>query len=261
MQTVFRNPLAGPYVLGISAGASLGVALLLLGSVVLGTGLHSGAWWVLVLAAIGGALALMVVVLWVSLRVQNNVSLLVLGVLFGGAVGSLVGLLQYFSTPLALKQFVLWTMGSLHGVDLEQLGWFLGMIAVGLVPVLFSIRSLNLMLLPDLDAQSLGLRLKVGRTWVLVSAGVLAGGVTGFVGPIGFVGLVAPHLARYALRTQNHRWLVPASALMGAMLLLAGDILSMLPGGGKVLPINSVTSLMGVPLVIFFWWKSRNVFQ
>ena len=259
MQTVFRNPLAGPYVLGISSGASLGVALLLLGSTALGFAIQLHAWWALVLAAVFGASVLMLVVLAVSARIQSSVTLLVLGILFGGAIGSLVGLLQYFSAPQALKQFVIWTMGSLHGVDAEQLKWLATMIVLGVLPAIFQLKALNLMLLPEGDAQSLGLRVRFSRTWILLSAGILAGGITGFVGPIGFVGLVAPHMARYAFRTSNHRWLLPASALMGAFTLLAADILSLLPGGGKVLPINSVSSLLGVPMVIALLWQSRNL--
>lgn len=239
MQTLFSNPLAGPYVLGLSSGASLGVALLLLGGV---TGPFGVAG-----AALGGAAAVMLLLLAVNSRVRDGMSLLILGIMFSSAVGAVVQILQFLSHESALKSYVVWTMGSLGEVTWSQLPLLATIIFFGLLIAVLTVKSLNLMLFGPVLARSMGLNLRRGRTLILLSTTLLAGGVTAFCGPIGFIGLAVPHIARGICRTADHRVLLPASALLGADILLGCDLISRL----LVLPINSITALVGIPVVIY----------
>ncbi len=239
MQTLFSNPLAGPYVLGLSSGASLGVALLLLGGVAGSLGIAG--------AALLGSAAVMLLLLGVNARVRDGMSLLILGIMFSSAVGAIVQILQFLSRDSALKSYVVWTMGSLGEVTASQL-WILGAIVfLGLLLAVLTVKPLNLMLFGPVLARSMGLNLRKSRTLVLLSTTLLAGGVTAFCGPIGFIGLAVPHIARGLCRTADHRILLPASALLGADILLLCDLISRL----LVLPINSITSLVGIPVVIY----------
>lgn len=239
MQTLFANPLAGPYVLGLSSGASLGVALLLLGGV-------AGAFGV-AMAALVGAGVVMLLLLVVNARVRDGMSLLILGILFSSAVGAIVQILQFLSSESALKSYVVWTMGSLGDVIWRQLPLLLLIVVVGLILAVLTIKALNLMLFGPVLARSMGLDLRRSRTVILLSTTLLAGGITAFCGPIGFIGLAVPHIARGICRTADHRILLPASALLGADILLGCDLISRL----LVLPINSVTALVGIPVVIY----------
>lgn len=239
MQTLFSNPLAGPYVLGLSSGASLGVALLLLGGV-------SGPFGIAG-AALAGAAGIMFLLVVVNARVRDGMSLLILGMMFSSAVGAIVQILQFLSHESALKSYVVWTMGSLGEVTWGQLPLF-GVIAVaGLVLAVLTVKPLNLMLLGPVLARSMGLDLRRSRMLILLSTTLLAGGVTAFCGPIGFIGLAVPHIARGVCRTADHRVLIPASALLGADILLGCDLISRL----LVLPINSITALVGIPVVVY----------
>lgn len=239
MQTLFANPLAGPYVLGLSSGASLGVALLLLGGV-------AGAFGV-AMAALVGAGVVMLLLLVVNARVRDGMSLLILGIMFSSAVGAIVQILQFLSSESALKSYVVWTMGSLGEVTWRQLPLLLLIVVVGLILAVLTIKALNLMLFGPVLARSMGLDLRRSRTVILLSTTLLAGGITAFCGPIGFIGLAVPHIARGICRTADHRILLPASALLGADILLGCDLISRL----LVLPINSVTALVGIPVVIY----------
>lgn len=239
MQTLFANPLAGPYVLGLSSGASLGVALLLLGGV-------AGAFGV-AMAALVGAGVVMLFLLVVNARVRDGMSLLILGIMFSSAVGAIVQILQFLSSESALKSYVVWTMGSLGDVTWRQLPLLLLIVVVGLILAILTIKALNLMLFGPVLARSMGLDLRRSRTVILLSTTLLAGGITAFCGPIGFIGLAVPHIARGICRTADHRILLPASALLGADILLGCDLISRL----LVLPINSVTALVGIPVVIY----------
>ena len=239
MQTLFANPLAGPYVLGLSSGASLGVALLLLGGV-------AGTFGV-AMAALVGAGVVMLLLLVVNARVRDGMSLLILGIMFSSAVGAIVQILQFLSSESALKSYVVWTMGSLGEVTWRQLPLLLLIVVVGLILAILTIKALNLMLFGPVLARSMGLDLRRSRTVILLSTTLLAGGITAFCGPIGFIGLAVPHIARGICRTADHRILLPASALLGADILLGCDLISRL----LVLPINSVTALVGIPVVIY----------
>ena len=253
MQTTFRNPLAGPYILGISAGASLGVAILVLGlssffSFVTGS---LAANISITVAAIAGALGVLLLIMAVSLRVRDIMTILILGIMFGSAVSALVAILQYFSNETMLKVFVVWTMGSLANVTGTQSLLLTLLTGTGVLFALLLTKQLNTLLMGESYAHSVGMDIRRTRLFIFGVTGILAGSVTAFCGPIGFVGIVVPHLARIALRTSDMRSVLPATLLLGASLLLLGDILSHLPGEGGVLPINAVTAVLGIPLIIW----------
>ncbi|WP_300828379.1 iron ABC transporter permease [uncultured Rikenella sp.] len=249
MQTVFRNPLAGPYVLGVSSGASLGVALFLLGAPVL-SGLGVARDLGTAVAAWGGAVAVLVVVMAVSARIKDIMAVLILGMMFGSGAAALVDVLQYFSSDSALKGFVIWSMGSLGGLSHVQLLILTLCVGGGILLAVLSVKPLNLLLLGDGYARSMGVSIRRVRTVIFLATSLLAGGVTAFCGPIGFVGIAVPHLARMCFRRADHRILLPASMLIGADLVLLCDLLSQLPGTDLILPINTLTALVGIPVVV-----------
>ena len=257
MQTLFRNPLAGPYVLGISSGAGLGVALFLLGAPLLGVSAHSfvqslgiaGAAWL-------GAALVLLIVMAVSRRIKDIMVILILGMMFGSGVSSMVEILQYLSSEAALKSFVIWTMGSLGYVTGGNLALMLPVITAGLVLSIAVIKPLNLLLLGENYARTMGLNVQRTRTLLFLSTVLLAGTVTAFCGPVGFIGLAVPHLARMLFASADHRVLMPASMLSGAALLLVCDLISK----SLALPINTVTALMGIPVVIVVVVRNRNLF-
>ncbi|NCB06696.1 MAG: iron ABC transporter permease [Bacteroidia bacterium] len=260
MQTVFRNPLAGPYVLGISAGASLGVALFVLGfSSVLSFGVVSvtGAWSLAVVAWLGSFLV-MLLVLYVSARVNDIMTILILGILFTAAVSSVVSILQYFSSESMLKAFVIWTMGSLGSVTRSQLSVMAPAIVAGTVLALLKIKDLNAFLLGENYARSLGVQLTRSRILIFLSTSLLAGTVTAFCGPIGFIGIAVPHICRVIFKTSDHLVLMPAVIISGGIVMLFSDIVSQLPGMQTTLPINSVTSIIGIPIIIWMIIKNKK---
>ena len=257
MQTLFRNPLAGPYVLGISSGAGLGVALFLLGAPLLGVSAHSfvqslgiaGAAWL-------GAALVLLIVMAVSRRIKDIMVILILGMMFGSGVSSVVEILQYLSSEAALKSFVIWTMGSLGDVTGGNLALMLPVITAGLALSVAVIKPLNLLLLGENYARTMGLNVQRTRTLLFLSTVLLAGTVTAFCGPVGFIGLAVPHLARMLFASADHRVLMPASMLSGAALLLVCDLISK----SLALPINTFTALMGIPVVIVVVVRNRNLF-
>ncbi len=260
MQTIFRNPLAGPYVLGISSGASLGVAIVVLGVSAFGISSLSGIGTSFSIAAAAwfGAFVVLMVILAVSVRVKDIMTILIMGMMFGSAASALVSVLQFFSNESMLKAFVIWTMGSLSSVAGMQLWVFSAAIGVGSILSLLSIRMLNVMQLGEGYAKTLGLNLTVARMLVFVSTSLLAGSVTAFCGPIGFIGIAVPHISRMMFRTANHSVLVPSVMLTGSVTLLLCDIIAQLPGMEATLPLNSVTSLLGIPVVIYVVFRNRK---
>ena len=253
MQTVFRNPLAGPYVLGISAGASLGVAFM-----IMGTGNLTGATanWLVVLAAFLGATMVLLLIFVVSLRIKDVMTILILGIMFGSIISAFIGALQYFSNENMLKTFTVWTMGSLNGVSSEQLKVLAPCVIIGLSVSVFVIKPLNAMLLGENYARSIGVNIVAARLLIFFSTGLLASSVTAFCGPIGFVGIAVPHICRMLFRTADQRILVTGCILVGAIVMSISDIISLLPGNGIILPVNSVTALIGIPVVV--WIVVRN---
>ena len=255
MQTLFRNPLAGPYVLGITSGASLGVALFILGAPLLGIAATSittfgiaGAAW------IGSALILMVIAT-VGARIKDIMVVLILGMMFSSGVGAVVQVLQYLSHEEALKTFVVWTMGALGDVTDRQLAIFVPAVVVGLIVGVLVIKPLNLLLLGEQYARTMGINLSRSRLLIFLSTTLLAGTVTAFCGPIGFVGLAVPHLARALFASADQRILMPGSILIGAVMMLVCDMLAK----EFLLPINAVTSLMGIPIVVWIVLKNKNM--
>lgn len=250
MQTLFRNPLAGPYVLGISAGASLGVALFILGAPAIGLSLSSsslgmaGAAWT-------GAAAVLLIVGLLSRRINDIMVILIIGMMLSSGIGAFVQILQYLSSEEALKHFVVWTMGSLNDVTADKMWVMVGSIAVGLTLAVATIKPLNLLLTGEQYALTMGLNLRRSRTLLFISTTLLAGTVTAFCGPIGFVGLAMPHIARSLFRSSDHRILLPGSALTGVVVMLGCDILSK----HYALPINSITAIVGIPVVVWIVLK------
>lgn len=260
MQTVFRNPLAGPYVLGISSGASLGVAIVVLGIASVGLGSLTGLATSLTLAGAAwvGSMIILMVVLAVSIRVKDIMTILILGMMFGSAISALVSVLQFFSSESLLKAFVLWTMGSLASTAGMQLGVFLVAVSFGLLLSFLSFRVLDVLNLGEAHAKSVGLNILGSRILIFISTSLLAGSVTAFCGPIGFIGIAVPHVARIIFRSANHSILLPATALIGACMLLLCDIVSQLPGMNQTLPLNSITALLGIPIVVYVVFKNRK---
>lgn len=244
MQTLFRNPLAGPYVLGISSGASLGVALVVLAGMSSSVGI-AGAAWV-------GAAAVLIVIASVGHRIKDIMVILILGMMFSSGVGAVVQILQYLSEEESLKAFVIWTMGSLGDVTGTQLAVLAPAVVVGLILAVATIKPLNLLLFGEEYAVTMGLNLRRSRLLIFLSTTLLAGTVTAFCGPIGFIGLAMPHVARMLMRDSDHRVLIPATALAGGAVLLLCDIISKL----FTLPINAITALLGIPVVV--WVVLRN---
>lgn len=254
MQVLFRNPLAGPYVLGVSAGASLGVALFVLGvpllGIVLSPALQSigtaGAAW------IGSAVVLMAVVA-LSRRIKDIMVMLILGIMLSSGVSAVVEIMQYFSSEAALKSYVVWTMGSLGDVTAAQLALLAPVIIVGLAMGVAAIKPMNTLLAGERYAASMGLNISRSRMLILTSTTLLAGTITAFCGPIGFVGIAVPHIARMLFRSADHRTLLPATVLTGVVMLLLGDIVAKY----FTLPINTITALMGIPIVIYIVMRRR----
>lgn len=258
MQTMFRNPLAGPYVLGVSAGASFGVALFLLGAPLMGLASHpamqtlgtAGAAWI-------GAAAVLFLIMALGRRIKDIMVILILGMMLSSAVSAAVEIMQYLSNETALKTFVIWTMGSLGNVTTEELAMVIPAITLGMALSISAIKPMNMLLLGESYARTMGLNVVRTRRTVFLSTTLLAGTVTAFCGPIGFVGLAVPHLARMAFSSADHRTLLPASVLVGMVMLLLCDIIAK----SLTLPINTITALMGIPVVVYIVIGNRNLFQ
>ncbi|WP_300109652.1 iron ABC transporter permease [uncultured Alistipes sp.] len=256
MQTLFRNPLAGPYVLGISSGASLGVAIFILGAPLLGLAGSpvmsalgvAGAAWV-------GAAVILAVIAAVSRRIKDIMVILILGMMFSSGIGAVVQILQYLSHESALKTFVVWTMGSLGEVTSTQMGLLLPAVLIGLAIAIAVIKPLNLLLLGENYARTSGLNIRRSRSLIFLSTTLLAGTVTAFCGPIGFVGLAVPHVARMLFRNADHRILMPGALLSGIVMMLACDLVAKLLS----LPINTITALLGIPIVVWVVIRNKNI--
>ena len=246
MQTLFRNPLAGPYILGVSSGATLGVATLLLFGTLIGFAASSV---LTIVCAIAGSVLVLLLVMAFSYKVRSNVTLLIVGMMIGSVAGALVNVMQNFANPDSLKLFIVWTLGSLSSVGWEEMRWLVPIVLVGLCCVIILIKPLNGLVLGEQYAEGLGINIRHTRTLMVIATGLLAGGVTAFCGPIAFVGVAVPHLARGLFRTGNHKITVPATALIGANLLLVCDAISC--AFTYPLPISTVSALFGAPIVMY----------
>lgn len=260
MQTVFRNPMAGPYVLGISSGASLGVAFVILGfSGLISSGNISGYGnWLLVISAWIGAGVVLFLIMMVSARIRDIMTVLIIGIMLSSGISAVVTIMQYFSNETMLKAYVIWTMGSLGNLTESQLNVLLISVVSGILVTFLSTKMLNALLLGENYARSLGLNVKNARLIIFICTSILAGSVTAFCGPIGFIGIAVPHIARILFRTSDHKILVPATILAGGSVMLLSDIISQLPGSETVLPVNAITSLIGIPVVIWVIMRNRK---
>ncbi|SDS63976.1 iron complex transport system permease protein [Formosa sp. Hel1_31_208] len=261
MQTLFRNPLAGPFVLGISSGASLGVALVILGSSLFGgvfaTALISK--WSIVIAASLGSFIVLLAVLIVSSKVRDTMAILIIGLMFGSITAAVVSVLSYFSSAEQLQQYIFWGFGSLGNLSWNELFIFFCIYLVGLILTITSIKSLNTLLLGENYAKSLGLNIKQSRFIIIIATSLLAGTITAFAGPIAFIGLAIPHMTRQIFKTSNHKILLPAVFLFGAIVMLICDSIAQLPTSDYTLPINAITSLIGAPVVVWLLVRQRKM--
>ena len=260
MQTLFRNPLAGPYVLGINSGASLGVALFTLAAPMLG--IVTSSWFTMFgitgMAWIGSA-TILLLVMSLSRKIRNINVILIIGMMLSSAISAVVGILQYMGTEESLKAFVVWTMGSVSMVTIEQLYVLVPVVIIGLLLAVLAIKPLNILLLGEAYAETMGLSLTRSRIIIFLSTTLLAGTVTAFCGPIGFIGLAIPHLARMTFRTADNRVLMPATMLWGGVTMLICTIVcDIVARNGLMLPINTITSLLGIPIIIYVVLHNNN---
>jgi len=260
MQTLFRNPMAGPYVLGISSGASLGVALTVMGS---SSGLFARVLGMpgnltLTFAACAGAFGVMLLVYFISGRLRDIMTLLIIGIMLASGISAIVSVLQFFSSETMLKAYVIWTMGSLGNVDAGQLQILTLTTLAGTLTGIILIKPMNALNLGEDYASTLGLDVRRSKMMIFLSTSILTGSVTAFCGPIGFIGIAVPHIVRIVFRTSDNRVLVPAVILTGAIIMLFSDIVSQLPGSDSILPVNSVTAFIGIPVVIWIVLRTRR---
>jgi iron complex transport system permease protein len=260
MQTIFRNPMAGPDVLGLSSGASLGVAFVILGfsGNLSPDSLRGLGNWILVVASWAGAGAVMLLIMFISTRVKDIMTILILGIMLSSGISAIVTIMQYFSNETMLKAYVIWTMGSLGNLTAGQLNVLLICVSVGVLLSLLSSKMLNALLLGENYAGSIGLNVRFARIVIFSCTSILAGSVTAFCGPIGFIGIAVPHIVRILFKTSDHKVLIPGTILAGGTVMLASDIISQLPGSESVLPVNAVTSLIGIPVVIWVIIRNRK---
>ncbi|MCH2023897.1 MAG: iron ABC transporter permease [Saprospiraceae bacterium] len=260
MQTFFRNPIAGPFVLGISSGASLGVALLIMASGSLSALAFLGSSnWALIFMAMLGACAVLFLLMLVSLRIKDINTLLILGLMFGSATSAIVALLQYFSSQQALQQFVLWSMGSLTGVTWEELYLLAPVCCIVMIFCLGLSKTLDSLLLGDQYAISMGVNVRKAQQIIILSTAILAGSVTAFCGPIAFIGIAVPHLARMFFKTHRHLLLILTTILIGMIIMLGCQFIAQLPGNHQILPINVITSFLGAPMVIYIVLRKKSI--
>lgn len=260
MQTLFRNPLAGPYVLGLSSGASLGVAFVILGASFLPVFLSEifiSSYGIVLASGIGSSFVLMAVIL-VSKKLKDTMAILIVGLMFGSLTSAIVSVLTYFSTAEQLQKFTFWSLGSLANLSWKEMGLLATLTFIGLGLSFLVIKPLDALLLGERYANSLGVNFKKTRNIIIVATSILAGSITAFVGPIAFIGLAVPHMAKLLFQTSKHLILFWSTILLGAIILLFCDIIAQLPGSDLTLPINAVTSMIGAPIVIWLLVRKRN---
>ena len=260
MQTLFRNPLAGPYVLGVNSGANLGVALVMLSGGFFSVEMSNFFSEIgIVSAAIIGALSVLVLIMAIAKKVKNNTGLLLAGIMLGQMVSAVQSLLEYFSDAESLKGFVLWNMASIGNTTLSDLVLFIPIVVVFCFLSLFFVKKLDVILLGENYASSLGIDVKKIRLLIIITTGVLSGVVTAFCGPIAFIGIAVPHVSRLFLKTSLHRYVMPASMLFGPCIMLLCDIICQLPSNGVLLPLNVITSVIGAPIVLYLLLKNKKI--
>lgn len=262
MQTLFRNPLAGPYILGISSGAGLGVAIFIMGLSVLGISVSSlhffGSYGLIVFSFLGSLMVLLLLLASIY-RIKDMMTVLILGIMLGSIITSFIAIIQYFSYDSQLKSFVMWTMGDLSSINLNQILIITPILFLGLGWSYVISKQLNLYLLGEDYAKTIGLNVRRFQLNVVIITALLTGVVTAYCGPIGFIGIIVPHLARLLGKTSNHKILIPFSILIGVNVLLFADIVSVLPNSEMVLPINAISSFIGIPIIIWIIFKNKRI--
>lgn len=262
LQTLFRNPLAGPSILGISDGANLGVAIVMLylgGTVKQLAGWTFSGYITIILAAFIGAFAILAIIIYFSSKVRNNVMLLIIGIMVGYLASSVISILNYYAAADKVHTFVMWGLGNFSGVSMEQLPLFAGFSAVGLLFAILLIKPLNALLLGEQYAENLGVKVKQTRAMILVCTGLLTATTTAFCGPISFIGLAVPHIARLMIGSSNHKMLVPVTLFAGACVALLCNMMMVLPGSNAILPLNAVTPILGAPVIIYVIVNRKNI--
>jgi len=260
LQTLFRNPLAGPSILGVSDGANLGVALVMLyGGGVTGFGMNAGGYMAVITAAFVGAAAILAVIIYFSNRLNNAVMLLIIGIMIGYLASSAITILNWTAAADQVHQYVMWGMGDFTSVSTGKLPWFCGTVTAGIILSLLLMKPLNALLLGNSYAANLGVNLRSTRTFIFLSAGLLTASVTAFCGPVSFIGLAVPHIARLLYGSSDHRHLLPMTILTGSAVALTCNILTAIPIGGTVLPLNAVTPIIGAPVIIYVIMNRRNL--
>lgn len=261
MQTLFRNPLAGPYVLGLSSGASLGVAFVILGAGLLPpflSGILLSSYGVVLASTLGSSIVLLAILV-ISRRLRDTMTILIVGLMFGSFTSAVVGVLTYFSSAEQLQKFTFWSMGSLGNLSWSSILILTVCVVIGLLLSLFSVKPLNALLLGENYAQSMGLNFKRTRLIIIIATSILAGSITAYAGPIAFIGLAVPHIAKLLFQTSNHSILYWSTLLLGAAIMLICDAISQMPGTNITLPINAITSLLGAPIVIWLIVRKRKM--
>jgi len=262
LQTLFRNPLAGPSILGISDGANLGVAIVMLslgGSLKTLTGWSVSGYLAIILAAFLGACIILVLIIYFSSKVKNNVMLLIIGIMIGYLASSVISILNYYAAADKVHTFVMWGLGNFSGVSVDQLPFFALCALVGLFFAIVLIKPLNALLLGELYAANLGVKIKRTRILILLCTGLLTATTTAFCGPISFIGLAVPHIARLLLGSSNHKMLVPVTMLAGSCIALLCNMMMVIPGTNTILPLNAVTPILGAPVIIYVIINRKNI--
>jgi iron complex transport system permease protein len=258
MQTLFRNPLAGPYVLGLSSGSSLGVAFVVMGSSFLGFQISEMGFGIVLASCLGSFLVLFLVLI-ISQRLRDTATILIVGLMFSSFTSAFVGVLTYFSSAEQLQKFTFWSMGNIGNLSWQSILILAICVFIGLTLSLFSLKALDALLLGENYAKSMGLNLKKSRFIIIIATSILAGSITAFAGPIAFVGLAVPHLSKLLFQTSNHKILFWSTIFIGAIIMLFCDTVSQLPGFDFTLPINAITSIIGAPIVIWLLVRKRSI--
>ena len=262
LQTLFRNPLAGPSILGVSDGANLGVALVMLffgGIVSINDYLPISGYLAIILSAFIGASLVLSLIVWFSTKIRSNTMLLIIGIMVGYMVSSIITMLNFKASTDKVHAFVMWGMGNFSGVSMEKLSYFAGFIILGLIASILIIKPLNALLLGESYAANLGVRIKSIRILIFLCAGMLTAAITAFCGPISFIGLAVPHIARLTLGTSNHKHLVPMTILYGGFIALLCNLITVLPGDNQIFPLNAVTPIIGAPVIIYVILNRKNI--
>jgi len=259
LQTLFKNPLAGPSILGISDGANLGVAVMMLYSGGMVGGITGGTYFSMIAAALAGSLAVLALIIYFSRKVRSNVMLLIIGIMIGYLASSIISILNYHAAADKVHQFVMWGMGDFTGVSVEKLPYFAFFTILGLIYSLLLIKPLNALLLGEMYAANLGIKIKSVRISILLCTGILTAAITAFCGPVSFIGLAVPHVARMLLGTSNHTHLVPVTILSGSCIAMLCNMLTVIPGSNALLPLNAVTPIIGAPIIIYVIINRKNL--